>query len=123
MALVLAVDDSRFSRSRVVSALKEGGHDVIEAADGIEGFRAVEEHNPDVVVTDLLMPNCDGIEQLRKIRDAGMTVPVIIVSADIQQTSRDMCEELKAFAFLNKPFDKQDLNNKVASALVQTSGV
>ncbi|MCA8989930.1 MAG: response regulator, partial [Planctomycetaceae bacterium] len=94
MARILCIDDSKFSRSRVTTPLKAAGHEILEAADGVEGFEQFETCSPDLIVSDLLMPNRDGIEQLRMIRATGSKVPVIIASADIQESTRQTCEEL-----------------------------
>lgn len=109
MPLILVVDDSAFSRGRVLAAIKSLGHRIIEAVDGQEGLKAVDEHDPDLIISDLLMPNLDGMGLLAGMRDRQRQTPVIIVSADIQASSRALCEELGAAAFLNKPFQTLEL--------------
>ena len=66
---VLVVDDSKFSRKRVVSALSDLECEIVQAGDGAEGFEAFQKEQPDLVVSDLLMPKVDGIEQLKMIRE------------------------------------------------------
>jgi CheY-like chemotaxis protein len=114
MTTILVVDDSHFSRGRVIAAISSFGFRILEAGDGQTGLDVVEQHAPDVVITDLLMPTLDGFGLLRGLRDRGRQIPVIVVTADIQATSRTMCEELGAVAFVNKPFQAQEL-----AALVQ----
>ena len=109
MPLILVVDDSAFSRGRVLAAIKSLGHRIIEAVDGQEGLKVVDEHDPDLIISDLLMPNLDGMGLLAGMRDRQRQTPVIIVSADIQASSRALCEELGAAAFLNKPFQTLEL--------------
>jgi CheY-like chemotaxis protein len=96
MSTVLVVDDSSFSRGRVIAALK-----------------------PLVlrIITDLLMPTLDGFGLLRGLRERGSSTPVIVVSADIQTSSRRMCQELGAAGFLNKPFHAQELSDLVQQLL------
>jgi twitching motility two-component system response regulator PilH len=68
-------------------------------------------------VTDLLMPVMDGFALLESLQSVGHTVPVIVVSADIQQSSRDRCKELGCQTFLNKPFKSPALIEAVECAL------
>ena len=114
---ILAVDDSSLSRRRFVAKpLRDAGYEVCEAVNGEEGLSAVEEHNPDIIVSDLLMPVMDGFEFIAALRDRGVTTPVIVASADIQETTREKLEELGTFAFINKPFKADELLTLVQSA-------
>ena len=116
---VLVVDDSKFSRKRVVTALSNLDCEIIQACDGAEGIEAFHKEQPDLVISDLLMPNVDGIEQLKMIRATGSQTPVIIISADIQESSREMCNELGIVSFLNKPFKPNELQEAVHAAMSQ----
>lgn len=117
MPTILVVDDSKFSRSRVIAALTPLGYTIVEAEDGQQGLAAYVQAAPDVLITDLLMPKLDGIGLLRGLKDNGYEVPAIVVSADIQASTRAMCEELGAFGFLNKPFQAAELVSQVLKAL------
>jgi len=109
MAKILIVDDSRLSRAIVGNALRDAGHDVLEAADGNEGLALLAVDSFDLVVSDLLMPKCDGVSMLQQVRGSGNQVPVIICSADIQDSSRQMCESLGISEFLGKPIRAEKL--------------
>jgi CheY-like chemotaxis protein len=109
MAKVLVIDDSKFSRNRTTAALKEAGHEVIEVGDGEQGLRAATESAPDCVVLDMLMPVMDGPEVLRRLREGGSRLPVVMLTADIQASSRALCEELGVSGFLNKPLRADEL--------------
>ncbi|AGA27936.1 response regulator [Singulisphaera acidiphila] len=109
MARVLVVDDSRFSRNMTARILREAGHEVIEAADGECGLEAVREHEPDCVVLDLLMPILDGTGFLNRLRGAGSVLPVVVATADIQTSTRLLCEELGVSGFVNKPVRAEEL--------------
>lgn len=65
MATILAVDDSASLRQMVAFTLKEAGHDVIEAADGVAGLEAAKGKAADLVISDINMPNMDGITLVR----------------------------------------------------------
>jgi len=123
MSYILVVEDSRLSRRFISTPLREAGHDVLEAANGEEGFEVFCQNHPDCVVTDLLMPIMDGQELLKKIREIDSDVPVIIASADIQQSSRTLCETLGISGFLQKPVQSKELLEKIGTALAQQEGV
>lgn len=120
MPTVLVVDDSKFSRGRVVAALEPLGYTLIEAEDGLQGLQAYELHAPDLIITDLLMPALDGFGFLRGLRERGAQEPVIVQGAEIQADRRALCIELGAVSFLNKPFQSGELAAQVRQAL-QTS--
>lgn len=115
---ILTVDDSALARKRFVATpLREAGYEVVEATNGQEGLAAIAQHAPACVISDLLMPVMDGFEFIQAARAQGYRGPVVVVSADIQQTSRDRVHELGISTFLNKPFDKDDLLKVVDEAL------
>ncbi|MEM9585983.1 MAG: response regulator [Planctomycetota bacterium] len=107
---VLTVDDSNLSRRRFIAGpLRQAGYDVYEAADGHEGLAAFAEHQPDIVISDLLMPVMDGFDFVGQLKAQGATQPIIVASADIQETSKQKVEDLDTFGFLNKPFKPEEL--------------
>ncbi len=116
MSRVLVVDDSRLSRRFVTKPLRDAGHDVIEAENGQEGLDAFREHAPDMIVSDLLMPVMDGPTFLLHLRDES-EVPVVVVSADIQDSTRQLVNELGVSRFLNKPFNATELLDAIDVAL------
>ncbi len=120
MANVLVVDDSRFSRKRVVQAVTSAGHAVIEAEDGQQGLEAIDAFSFDCVVTDNLMPVMEGMEMLRILREKGNQIPIIVCSADVQESTRTTCEELGIVGFLGKPFKQEDLADLLCQAAEAT---
>lgn len=122
MATILVAEDSRLSRRMVVDALRDAGHDVIEAVNGEAALEAFRQQQPDCVVTDLLMPVMTGQELLGQLRAMNSKVPVIVASADIQQSSRAECEALGISGFLHKPIKPQELVPCVEAALKQEAG-
>lgn len=123
MPTILVVDDARFSRKAVMAALAETGCEFVQAANGREALEQLDSVDPDIVVTDLLMPEMDGIEFLGEVRSRGDQRPVFVVSADIQDSSRTECERLGATGFLNKPFRASELVDAVNAALSVGTGV
>lgn len=120
-AKILVVDDSSLSRRRFVAKpLRDAGYEVVEAENGQKGLEAAKEHNPDCIVSDLLMPILDGFGFLAALKESGNTTPVIVASADIQQTSKQKITDLGAAGFLNKPFSKEDLLELVSNVMAST---
>lgn len=103
MKRILVVDDSFVARLMVRKVLDTGEYEVSEAADGGEAMRRLEHQRPDLVLLDLLMPGESGEEVLVKIKTEYRDIPVIILSADIQETTRKRCSDAGADFFVSKP--------------------
>ena len=117
MKTILVVDDSSFMRNRVKSALTSAGFAVVEATNGEEGLAKCHSTNFDCIVTDLVMPVLDGIGFLTKLRELSVTTPVVVLTADVQQTTKAQCGELGARQVMNKPPDPQQLLLAVEQAM------
>lgn len=78
---ILYAEDESFTRRIVKKMIEADGHTVHEAANGIIGLKKFLEHKPDVVVTDLSMPEMDGFEMISRIRDFNPSVPIIVTTA------------------------------------------
>lgn len=103
MAKVLIIDDSRFARLRLSTPIKEAGFDVFEAANGIEGLELTRRHRPDCIICDLLMPEMDGYGFLEHIKEEGLSTPVLILTSDIQEKTRNKIMDLGAKDLITKP--------------------
>ena len=120
MAVVLVIDDEVRFRDLVREILEEAGHQVIEAPDGKVGVRTFREHRPDLVITDLFMPEQEGIETIRRLRTEAPDVRIIAMSGGGTYgfvDTLDGLEVLGADATLRKPFRNEDLLNTVAETL------
>ena len=109
MATILIIDDSSFQRTIIKKALGEEGFTCVEADNGRTGLEKIQNTKPDVVIVDLLMPDIDGIEFLTIVKNEGISVPIIVLTSDIQDATQKRCIELGASKFLNKPLRKEDL--------------
>lgn len=109
MTTIGIIDDSAFQRKIIASFLKEEGYETREAADGMAGLALVSADDVDAVILDLLMPEMSGVEVLTRVREQGLTIPIIVSTADIQKTTRRQCMDLGAAGFLNKPVKKEEL--------------
>ena len=117
MAKILLVDDSKFQRKCMSRMLCDLGHEVIQAENGEMGLQMVKSDKPEIVITDLLMPVMDGIGLLRGLKEENCTIPVVVVTADIQESSKQECLQLGAKAFLNKPHNTVDLEAALSQFL------
>ncbi len=106
MAKILVVDDAAFMRMRAAKLLVEAGHEVLEAGNGREAVDAYAAETPDCVLMDITMPEMDGLQALKEIRDNDPEARISMVTAMGQQSI--ILEALKSGAsdFIVKPFDK-----------------
>lgn len=111
---VLVVDDDREMRVLITRCL-QGDYQVVEAADGAEGLTAFCEFDPDVIVSDIGMPNVDGIEFCRRLRElpGGESAPLIFLTAQAGDDPRMDGLERGANDYLTKPFSKRELRARV----------
>jgi two-component system chemotaxis response regulator CheY len=100
---VLLVDDSGLARRGTRRVLEEAGYTVVEAEDGLSALERFAVEKPDVVLLDLVMKGMYGLDVLAKLRELDPAARVIVVSADIQTSSREMVQAGGASGFINKP--------------------
>ena len=109
MANILVVDDSLFQRNRICKIIRELGHESITAENGMQGLAKMKSEQPDCILTDLLMPVMDGFELMKNLKESGNNIPIIVLTADIQESIKSECVEYGAKVFLNKPPKKEQL--------------
>lgn len=119
--LVLIVDDAAFSRRMLRKYVEAEGCQVLEAANGQQALEMVVQHQPDCILTDILMPDIDGFQLLQTLREQDHKIPIAIISADIQETSRQRGIELGATRFIHKPV-KEDQVRQTIRQLLQREG-
>jgi two-component system chemotaxis response regulator CheY len=117
---ILVVEDSPMTRSLIVSSLEEAGDfTVIEAANGFEALRKLPEVTPDLVITDINMPDINGLEVVRFVKqnENFKHIPVIIVTTEGRDVDRERGLRLGADRYLVKPFEPEDLQRFVEELL------
>jgi DNA-binding NtrC family response regulator len=117
MKKILIVDDELNMRLVLSAMLKKEGYDVAAAAHGREALQRVQQNDVAVVITDLKMPDIDGMELLTRLSESRPEIPVIMITA--YGTVATAVEALKkgAFDFITKPFDINDLKNVLSKAV------
>jgi two-component system, chemotaxis family, chemotaxis protein CheY len=106
---ILVVDDSSLARRLTRGILESLGHDVEDVADGTQALEKYALNQHDVVVLDMVMHGMYGLEVLTKLRELNPALPVIILTADIQKSTRDQVKAAGAAAMVNKPVNKEEL--------------
>ncbi|HHM06317.1 MAG TPA: response regulator [Gammaproteobacteria bacterium] len=117
--LILVADDDLINRRVLTALLHKEGYDVVSSNDGREAVAACIEHNPDLVLLDVMMPVMDGYEAAREIKAMQGTgfVPIIFLTAMTDEESLGKCIEAGGDDFLTKPYNRQILRSKIASML------
>ncbi|HEX8736484.1 MAG TPA: response regulator [Pyrinomonadaceae bacterium] len=115
---ILVVDDSAMSRRMLRRIVESAGYEVVEADEGAAGLEQYFLEKPDLVFLDLTMKDMYGLDVLKKLRELDAEARVIIASADIQDSTREMVAAAGANAFINKPLSPE----KVLQALKSVTG-
>jgi DNA-binding response OmpR family regulator len=114
---VLLVEDDEAILEGVGYQLERSGHRVLRARDGAAGLRLYARERPDLVVLDLMLPQIDGWQFTRQVREQDPTVPIIVVSARTSEHDRVHGLELGADDYVTKPFSMKELVARVSAQL------
>lgn len=116
---VLVVDDEPQIIKLISMNLEREGFQVISAADGYEALEKVTKELPDLVILDIMMPDMDGFETLKRIRELS-SVPVIFLSVRGQEADRVHGLDLGADDYITKPFSPRELVSRIKAVLRRT---
>lgn len=118
-ASILTVDDSASIRLTTRVALSNAGYTVTEAVDGKDGLAKLDAGQFDIIVTDLNMPNMDGLTMIRELRKlpAHTGVPVIFLTTESDAEIKQQAKAAGATGWLTKPFDPENLVKIVRKVL------
>jgi DNA-binding response OmpR family regulator len=114
---VLVVEDDDAILDALGYQLERSGHRVLRARDGAAGLRLFARERPDLLVLDLMLPQIDGWQITRQVREKDPTVPIIVVSARTSETDRVNGLELGADDYVTKPFSMKELVARVSAQL------
>ena len=123
-ATILIVDDHVLNREFLITLLGYGGHRLIEASDGIEGLKMVESEHPDLIISDILMPNMDGYEFVTRLHSnpATAALPVIFYTATFREReANQLAQSCGVRWVLPKPSDPEVILRTVHEALGMTA--
>ncbi len=117
---VLIVEDDPAVRQSLERSLEFEGYTVVTAADGLEALTAAREQRPDAVILDLGLPKLDGLSVCRKLRGAGNSVPILVLTAREATTDRVTGLDAGADDYLPKPFALEELLARLRALLRRT---
>ena len=118
--LICVIDDDESVRQTVGRILSSAGYAVVNAADGAKGLEVVEQSSPVMIITDIVMPNREGIETIIEAKRRFPGIPIIAISGGGRsgpQSFLDLARKLGADDCLAKPFRPTELLDKVAALL------
>jgi two-component system chemotaxis response regulator CheY len=122
MATILVVDDSNLSRRTSRRILEAGGHLVRDAADGMSALEQYALDRPDVVLLDLTMTDMNGLDVLRQLRAIDPAARVVMATADVQTSTRELALGAGAAGYVTKPLESGIVLRTVAAALEGVAG-
>ncbi len=114
---ILVVDDSDLNRQVLVDFLQTKDFDIREAVDGQQAIDSIIAEKPDVILLDLIMPVMDGFQTMEKLRQMGINIPIIVITAYIKENTYVRCKDLGAAGFLNKPVKMHELYNIISGII------
>jgi len=108
---ILAVDDSKTMRDMVSFTLKGAGYDVLEAADGLLALDALVSQSVDLVITDINMPNMDGISLVKALREnpSFSSTPILVLTTESDDSKKNEGRDAGATGWIVKPFEPEKL--------------
>jgi twitching motility two-component system response regulator PilH len=123
MTTVMIVDDSPTIRAMLASLLKQNGLEVVEAEDGLVAKQMMKERRPDLVITDIVMPNMNGYELCRWVKNElpGGSAPVILCSTKSEAFDKHWGMKQGGDAYIIKPYNPNEMM-KTVRALLQGVG-
>ena len=112
---ILAIDDMKTLRDLLGKVLRTAGYEVVEAVDGVDGLEKFSSCKPDLVISDLNMPNLDGIGFVTgaRGRPEGKSVPILILTTETNDNLKQRAKQAGATGWLTKPFNPQRLTKLV----------
>jgi len=116
---IISVDDSSTMRRMVSFTLKSAGYEVVEAADGVEALNVLKSHPVDMVISDINMPNLNGIELTRQLRSQPgfVRTPIILLTTESDPGKKAEGRAAGATGWIVKPFSQDQLLALVAKVL------
>lgn len=122
---IFLAEDDHEARRFIADELAHDGWDVVTAADGTDALEALSNVSrrpwemPDVIVMDIRMPGYSGLHVLAALRNAGWSVPIVLITAFGGEALHDGAKQLGAWAVLDKPFSMDDLRATLASVMTR----
>jgi len=117
MHTILIIEDDETIVMGLEAALEFHGYTIVAAANGSEGLARLEQERPDLVILDLMLPDIDGYDVCRKIRDRHDQIPIIMLTAKSQESDKLLGFQLGADDYVTKPFSAMELLARIKAVL------
>lgn len=116
---ILIIDDDQTFRSIMREILERAGYRIFTAAGVADAYETLLEMQPDLILTDIMMPEIDGLTLVRFLRSNPRweAIPLVVVSARVMEADREAAQQAGADAFIEKPFTMKHLTRTIASFL------
>jgi CheY-like chemotaxis protein len=125
MTKILVIDDDVIVRKTIIRLLEDGGYKVLSAEDGLRGMAMFRSEQPDLVITDIIMPEQEGIQTITEMRKAKPDAKIIAISGSARIGNLDflkIAQALGAMDAIPKPFDSGELLTIVKNCLAGRAG-
>ncbi len=119
-ARLLVVDDEPSIRELLSASLKFAGFEVYTAQDGAEALRLAEQHKPDLVVLDVMLPDMDGFSVTRRLRERGREMPVVFLTARDETSDKVQGLTVGGDDYVTKPFSLEEIVARIRAVLRRT---
>ena len=117
MLKILIVEDDNNTRKLISAILKNNGYDTLTATDGLDALSVMESNYIDLIVLDIMMPNMDGYDFTKHLRDTGDTTPILMVSAKYEALDKHKGFLVGTDDYITKPFDEEEMVLRVKALL------
>jgi two-component system, OmpR family, alkaline phosphatase synthesis response regulator PhoP len=117
MKKILIIEDNPGIQMSLMDEFEANGYSVHTAGNGNDGLKLVKDHNPDLIILDIMLPGIDGYEVCKKLRMEGNTTPVIMLTVKDKEIDKVLGLEFGADDYVTKPFSVRELSARVKSIL------
>jgi len=117
MSRILIIEDDRAILRGLKDNLEYESYEVLTATEGEQGYRLIQEHHPDLIILDLMMPKMDGYELCRKVRSEGIATPILMLTARSEEMDRVHGLDIGADDYVTKPFSVPELLARIRAIL------
>ena len=123
MKTVLLADDNQDMIELVQLVLQDSGYNMITANDGIEAVNICLEQSPDLALMDLTMPNMNGFDATKNLRDKGFSNPIVVLTSSESEDDKKRAEEVGCNGYILKTMDMKDVEETIDHYLAEVGGL
>ncbi|MCK5259758.1 MAG: response regulator [Candidatus Omnitrophica bacterium] len=118
---ILIVEDESTTRALLVAELEKVGYQMFHSKDGEEAFQVIKAVRPDLIISDIVMPEMDGNQLIKRVRESEFGKKILFIVLTSHTKMQDYFEMMDVQDFITKPFDPQDLISRVERVFEKAS--